>query len=233
MPCCSSTAQSRDSKRVEQWEELQLDWADQHDWVTYMEQEWVHHKECWARAWRQHAHYGIDTNNFVESWHSNLKKNYIGWMRKQRVDFMICLLTQDIEPDYMRAHIRIGLGFKGRAMCKAERENRRKADELNSEDAVERVRELNEEQIQVESFSQEGVVYTIRVDDGGICACDCHAFTHSCLPCKHMFLAQRVTTNNISLDQAILPSRNALQPVDQNNQREDKDSTRNWTVRTS
>ena len=38
---------------AEQWEELQINWADQHEWVTYMEREWVPHKERWAKAWRQ------------------------------------------------------------------------------------------------------------------------------------------------------------------------------------
>ncbi|KIJ55823.1 hypothetical protein M422DRAFT_85496, partial [Sphaerobolus stellatus SS14] len=62
----------------------------------------------------QHAHYGIDTNNYIESWHSNLKKNYIGRGRKMRMDYMIHILTQSVEPDFYRAHVRCGLGFQGR-----------------------------------------------------------------------------------------------------------------------
>ena len=66
-------------------------------------------------------------------------------MQKQRVEFMIRLLTQDIEADYMQAHICIGLGFKHHTLCKAKHESQQEAQELNPEDAAERVRELNEE----------------------------------------------------------------------------------------
>ena len=58
---------------------------------------------------------------------------------------MIRLLTQDIEADYMQAHICIGLGFKCRTLCKAECKSQQEAQELNPEDAAERVWELNEE----------------------------------------------------------------------------------------
>ncbi|KAF8581154.1 hypothetical protein K439DRAFT_1414646 [Ramaria rubella] len=55
------------------WAEIQTEWADQKAWIKYMRQEWIPHKERWAQAWRKHAHYGIDTNNYIESWHSNSK----------------------------------------------------------------------------------------------------------------------------------------------------------------
>ena len=136
----------------------------------------------------------------------------------------------------MQAHICIGLGFKCRTLCKAECKSQQEARELNPEDAAEWVWELNEEwvrttikwkiyielnitiQIQVESFSQDDVAYTVSVNEGSIFACDCKGFIHSCLPCKHMFLAQQVTTYNITLDQAILPSHSTHHPVEQNNQ---------------
>jgi hypothetical protein len=87
-------------------------------------------KEHWSKAWQkvfdlcssllvtiqrfsQYAHYGSDTNNFIESWHSKLRRNYIGQMQKQRVDYLIKILTQDVEPDYVHSYVCIGLGFKG------------------------------------------------------------------------------------------------------------------------
>ena len=102
----------------------------------------------------QHAHYGIDTNNYIESWHSSLKRNYIGRGGKQkRMDFIIRILTQDVEPDYMRAHIRSGLGFRSRKLCKAEQEAQKIAESLAFEEAEESVREVSEYAVFIFIFS--------------------------------------------------------------------------------
>ncbi|EJD44976.1 hypothetical protein AURDEDRAFT_39852, partial [Auricularia subglabra TFB-10046 SS5] len=101
--------------------------------VTYVETEWLPCKQRWVKAWRKvccsgrtHAHYAIDTNNFIESWHSNLKRHYLKLMRRRRLDFIIRVLSQEVEPDFMRAHVRVGLGFKGAHLCLAERKSQAK-----------------------------------------------------------------------------------------------------------
>ena len=94
-------------------------------------------------SWK-HAHYGIDTDNFIESWHSNLKKNYIGRGRKQRLDHIIHILTQCVEPDYLRVHIRGGLGFKAR---KAEIDAKKAAYSLPFDEAAEYVIEVDGSQV--------------------------------------------------------------------------------------
>jgi hypothetical protein len=43
--------------------------------------------------------------------------------------------------------------------------------------------------------------------EGAIATCSCAAFTQSALACKHMFLAQRITTFNIHFENATLPAR--------------------------
>ncbi|KIJ26744.1 hypothetical protein M422DRAFT_272139 [Sphaerobolus stellatus SS14] len=53
-----------------EWEFFQIKYGDQRIWLRSMEEEWIRVKERWAtRAWRTHAHYGIDTDNFIESWY--------------------------------------------------------------------------------------------------------------------------------------------------------------------
>ena len=36
----------------EQWEFIQAEYADQRAWLNYMQDEYIKHKERWARAWR-------------------------------------------------------------------------------------------------------------------------------------------------------------------------------------
>ncbi|KAF8579580.1 hypothetical protein K439DRAFT_1285717, partial [Ramaria rubella] len=88
-------------------------------WIKYMTVEWIPHKECWAHAWHEvhslaflcHSHWGIDMNNYIESWHSNLKWNYLRNIWRQHIDYLIRILAEDVEADYMHAHVQIGMGF--------------------------------------------------------------------------------------------------------------------------
>ncbi|KAK9315642.1 hypothetical protein V1522DRAFT_47372 [Lipomyces starkeyi] len=47
------------------------------DFVQYMESYWYRRREYWAECHRS-AHGLIETNNYIESWHSVLKRLYIG-----------------------------------------------------------------------------------------------------------------------------------------------------------
>ncbi|CAD6950424.1 unnamed protein product, partial [Tilletia laevis] len=88
-----------------QFAEFQREWTMFFpDFMLYFRREWVTKRppSMWSLAYRQHAHYGIDTNNYVESWHDNLKINYLGLIKKQRIDHVICVLTREFIPDYVR-----------------------------------------------------------------------------------------------------------------------------------
>jgi hypothetical protein len=67
-------------------------------------------------------------------------------------------------------------------------------------------------QIKVESFSQDGLSYDIKVEDCEIVGC---SFMQAALACKHIFLAQCVSPVNIHLKKAIVP---AAQPLVQPNE---------------
>ncbi|KIJ24133.1 hypothetical protein M422DRAFT_275152 [Sphaerobolus stellatus SS14] len=165
-------------------------------------------KEDRAELIKEHAHYGIDTNNFIESWHSNLK-NYIGHNRRQRLDYIIRILSQDVEPDYMRAHVRSGLGFRARNLCKAETEAKKFADQLSFDDAEASVQELNDNQILCFSSLRrvDDIYYVIAINNEKITTCSCPVHVQSRLTCKHMFLVLRVTNYAIDLPHTIIPSR--------------------------
>ncbi|KIJ40782.1 hypothetical protein M422DRAFT_256204 [Sphaerobolus stellatus SS14] len=97
----------------------------------------------------------------------------------------------------MRSHIHIGLGFNGYRLCKAEEEGKKLAENLILSDA--------EARIIIDSFTMDQISYNIKVDNCVITACSCPAYVQSALTCKHMFLAQRITTSNIRAQKAILP----------------------------
>ncbi|KAH8920028.1 hypothetical protein BT69DRAFT_1195799, partial [Atractiella rhizophila] len=82
------------------------------EWVSYLETQWINQKERWGQAWRKECTLNIDTNNYIESWHRDLKVNYIKRKRRQRVDYLVFLLTRQVLPDYRRKVLRILLGFE-------------------------------------------------------------------------------------------------------------------------
>ncbi|KIJ33464.1 hypothetical protein M422DRAFT_264569 [Sphaerobolus stellatus SS14] len=47
--------------------------------------------------------------------------------------------------------------------------------------------------------------YNVKLDGGAIITCSCPAYQQSAITYKHMFLAHRITTNNIRVQNAILP----------------------------
>ncbi|KAF8501963.1 hypothetical protein BU17DRAFT_25920, partial [Hysterangium stoloniferum] len=69
-----------------------------------------------------HAHYGIDTNNFIENWHSNLKCNYLCQFIVNMSIFLICVLFEEVELDYFCAHFQVGMGFNNHTLWMAERQ---------------------------------------------------------------------------------------------------------------
>lgn len=53
-------------------------------------------------------------------------------MRKQRIDVLLHILTDQVEPDFHRDHVRIGLNFERSRLSKAEQESRKKANAILS-----------------------------------------------------------------------------------------------------
>ena len=53
--------------------------------------------------------------------------------------FLICVLSQEVEPDYLHSHVQVGMGFNKRMLCKAESKVKKIADELDAAEAGERV----------------------------------------------------------------------------------------------
>lgn len=121
------------------WEVFLEQWKDHPIWVKYVSSEWLPKKTQWSQAWRKvrvvillkyiYAHlfyqdisrFNIDTNNYIESWHLLLKRDYLRLMRKQRVDILIHILVDEVELDLRREEVQITLGFDASRLQKSEK----------------------------------------------------------------------------------------------------------------
>lgn len=143
---------------------------------------------------------GIQTNNFVESWHSILKMKYLQGFRKQRTDILVYRLLREVLPDLRLKVARILRGFERRRFTDVEQKQLQKCDDISNESASLMVKrsiaptEGDEyvEIITVRSFENENIHYTVSLNaSSSICECNCPYMTNTKVVCKHMFLAER------------------------------------------
>jgi len=128
-------------------------------------------------------------------------------MRKQRVDVILHILTDKVEPDFRRSELRVSLNFEQPTYSKIELQHRKVAQGLDSAEAEEMIAyDENSDDLVVQSFSTEDMWYTVGVrsfgdledtEDGAIVSCDCPAFNSSYSTCKHMFLVSRISHYSI------------------------------------
>jgi hypothetical protein len=77
-------------------------------------------------------HYSIKTNNYIESWHHHLKMYYLKLMQHQRIDVILHILSEKVEPDFHRAELCVTMAFENTKLSKEEQESQHLAEELDS-----------------------------------------------------------------------------------------------------
>jgi hypothetical protein len=154
----------------------------------------------WCAAFQPQTYTNIETNNFVESWHNQLKSTYLGRKRNRRADRLVYILVDEIEPDFIANTNRIQLNV-GR-MGPEERRRRRR--ELNAEAINEEVIHMLIEKVEpadvvyrVKYSMTEGFFYNINVINEEMKDCSCQDFTWNHIACKHMYLLKRFDRNII------------------------------------
>ena len=75
--------------------------------------------------------YRINTNNYVESWHRNLKTNYLKFMRKQRMDVILHILTTEVNKQYNFEDMQATLKYITPKLNKFEVQNQKRAAEID------------------------------------------------------------------------------------------------------
>jgi hypothetical protein len=169
-------------------------------WHTYVTEQWLSVVERWSAFYRQNPHYNIDTNNFIEGWHSVLKDQYLGKSRGVRIDVLIFLLAEQIERDYHTRHIKARLSLIDRVLDTRERAAQSHALEIPLLAARDMVREEDGE-IHVDSFTNEDAFYEVyfQLEDVQwvLTGCGCEYFVYHKTSCKHMFLVERLLGHRI------------------------------------
>lgn len=174
---------------------FQSAYSTQPTFLEYFNRQWVKEGrfEKWTAAHQPNFETNMETNNYVESWHNQLKTFYLERRRNRRVDRLIYILVQDVQFD-MEHNVERATHNIGR-MSAAERKAR--ARELAAEsipssmlDDVVHWNVVNGN-MSVASLSSPDERYTISLQDEEIMRCECQDFTYRRAPCKHMFLAKR------------------------------------------
>ena len=159
--------------------------AEYNVFIDYLNTTWMQRKELWSKAWRPHATF--NTNNLIESYHNQLKTNYLGRSRSLRVDRLVYLLSQVLSLDYRQENVKAMFGFASIRLTKEE-EKRKKAFLIPSDDAFNMVEKLGE-CYQCKSFTYDYIYYDIDFQEGYLQNCSCDDPSKLC---KHIFLVHRI-----------------------------------------
>ena len=179
-------------------------WANHNEGkiLEYLEKRYftVERKMRWMKAYRTGKYYaGMDTNNYVESWHNHLKSHFLRGHSNCRGDRLIYILANDVDEFYQMM-----------AMQNLVRRGRHTRGEINDFKQLEFLEGKTIEELRsfvidiggaqnmycVRSFSVSGGYYFISVLDNVIKGCNCQYFVYSHRPCRHMLVLHRVFQNN-------------------------------------
>ncbi|OAD68585.1 hypothetical protein PHYBLDRAFT_63506 [Phycomyces blakesleeanus NRRL 1555(-)] len=81
-------------------QEFRLRVQSQQQFLAYFERKWIGTEELlrrWGRPYVANDHQRYLTNNYIESWHNQLKTIYFGHTRIRRLDRLVFILTNNVE----------------------------------------------------------------------------------------------------------------------------------------
>lgn len=175
--------------------EFMIEFAEYGAFLTYFQKHYLldDRFKHWTASYQPAIFTNMETNNYVESWHNQLKTTYLGRKPNRRVDRLIWILVNDVEEDYQQniSRMLLNVGRMG------PEERRRRKRELEAEAINENVITLMVELQQpghyhVSSFTTSEIKYDVKVENGTMKSCSCPDFTWNQTACKHMFLLHRV-----------------------------------------
>ncbi|KAG2191501.1 hypothetical protein INT47_010970 [Mucor saturninus] len=184
---------------------------DQPEFLRYFERKWTGSENIlrrWGRPFVQQHHQRYLTNNYIESWHNQLKVIYFNRARIRRLDRLVFILTNDVEFYYEQEVER--LNFSNGRMGPVENELSRNSfaasqiqDDILPSMIINPLGEISNSmddsngEWQIQSFSTENQWYTVLIEQGLIQKCSCPSFYRRQLPCKHMYLLKQYSRANL------------------------------------
>ncbi|KAG1057085.1 hypothetical protein G6F43_001058 [Rhizopus delemar] len=78
---------------------FQLDYGDQSKFMDYFTRNWYtkDKMKVWSRSFKGRQYSHMLTNNYIESWHNQLKTVFLGRVRNKRLDKLVFVLVNDVE----------------------------------------------------------------------------------------------------------------------------------------
>ncbi|CEI95583.1 hypothetical protein RMCBS344292_09765 [Rhizopus microsporus] len=131
----------------------------------------------------------MERSSYIESWHSQLKTNYLQRKENRRLGRLIFILVDDVHANFMHNTTRMTANI-GRMISKI-RETRKRmiaAEEINElslEDMAQKVHIDEEVCYIVKPFTMQ-VVYDISTEQEMMTACNCIDFQRNRRVCKYM-----------------------------------------------
>lgn len=113
-------------------------------YVAYVRSQWGRSLDKWAIGLCDVPLQGIHTNNFIESWHRNLKyhflnrstrlRHFLNCTARLRPDEFIHTLVFDVVPDFRQIVVATQLGFRGQTHTKFQGIAKGEADSYTDQD---------------------------------------------------------------------------------------------------
>ena len=148
----------------------------------------------WSAAYQLQIFTNMETNNYIESWHNQLKTNHLQRKKNRRLDRLILILIDDVHASFMHNTARMVANIRRMSSETIEARKRMIAaeeiNEMSVEDMVQKLYIDEEVCYIVKSFTTE-VVYDISTEQGMMTACNCINFQRNRCTYKHMYLIYR------------------------------------------
>lgn len=108
----------------------------------YFEGTWYSRKHLWVNAYRPDARF--DTNNYIESYHNQLKTFWLGRRRNRRVDRLVHTLSHAVISNYRRNAIQAMFSISAVELNAKEKASKSRADEVSDDNGVRMISEDQE-----------------------------------------------------------------------------------------
>ncbi|OAD77053.1 hypothetical protein PHYBLDRAFT_68138 [Phycomyces blakesleeanus NRRL 1555(-)] len=193
---------------------------DQESFLDYFERNWCTEAKfkIWSRAYHERQFSHMLTNNYIESWHNQLKTVFMKRSRNKRLDKHVFVLVHDVEYYLTQEYERI-MSNNGpmSSFTRQQRICEMEAEEVDDDD-----REMmivapgiaEDVNWQVQSFVNKNTTYVIQVAEPNlIISCTCFDYQQRYKPCKHMYLLKMHTNRSLYFSLPSVTSTNVIQLV--------------------
>ncbi|OAV87632.1 hypothetical protein PTTG_29348 [Puccinia triticina 1-1 BBBD Race 1] len=179
---------------LSKWREIDEPFA------KYVDSQWYTHIKHWSIFYRVTAHQNMHTNNYTKAWHLILKTKFIPPPKCCRIDELIQILCDVVEPHFSHKFYQVDTGFRKQVANLYQQRSKTRADGYTREHLAVIGAEIHwyTSRFVVSSFSAPGLRFyhvhykaAVGLSRARLISCSCKHFTQVGSGCLHMYyLAQ-------------------------------------------